>query len=87
MEAGNPDSEHDQRRPLYCRAEACPVDGFLGVFLANGGCIFCKGGLCSASPMTFSLFSTPANTSTRPDTSAQTTASCQTGTRPLHDTP
>jgi hypothetical protein len=78
MEAGNPDIERVPSRPLYCRAEACPVDGFLEAFLGKGGCIFCKEGLCSASPLTLSMFSTAATQST-----PETISCLQTETPPL----
>jgi hypothetical protein len=82
MEAGNPAGEPVPSKPLYCRAEPCPVDGRLGAFLANGGCIFCRGGLCSASPRTFTLFSIPA---AKP--APATPSCCETETRPLPDAP
>ena len=82
MEAGNPDTVQEQSRPLYCRVEACPADGILGAILGNGGCIFCQGGICSASPVTLSLFATPATQSTPPVASSH-----QTETRPLRVTP
>lgn len=65
MKPKNPGSERVQSRPHYCGTGACPVDGVLEVFLGKGGCIFCRGGVCSASPLALSMFSTAAR-STRP---------------------
>ena len=67
----NSDHERAQSRPLYCRAEACPVEGFLEVFLSNGGCIFCQGGLCSASPLILAMFSIAATSQEFPETADQ----------------
>jgi hypothetical protein len=66
MEPGNPDTGRVQSRPLNCHAEACPAEGFLGAFLGNGGCIFCRAGQCMASPLTLSLFSIAGSTQAIP---------------------
>jgi hypothetical protein len=65
MKPRNPGSERVQARPHYCGTDPCPVDDVLGLYLAKGGCIFCRGGVCSASPLALSMFSTAAR-STRP---------------------
>jgi hypothetical protein len=57
MEPGNPNIESGQSRPLNCHEQACPAEGFIGAFLGNGGCIFCRAGQCLASPLTLSMFS------------------------------
>ena len=66
MKPKNPGSEGVQSQPHYCGTTGpCPVDGALEVFLGKGGCIFCRAGVCSASPLALSMFSTAA-TQTRP---------------------
>ena len=60
MEPGNPETKPVRSQPRYCRDEAfeaCPVGGHLGDFLGSGGCIFCRGGQCTASPLTLAMFS------------------------------
>ena len=60
MEPGNADTKPVRSQPRYCRDEAfeaCPVAGHLGDFLGSGGCIFCQGGRCTATPLTLSMFS------------------------------
>jgi hypothetical protein len=58
MEPKKPGSEGEPKKPHYCGTGACPVEGVLQAELGKGGCIFCEAGVCSASALTLSMFST-----------------------------
>jgi hypothetical protein len=60
MEAERPGTDREPSRTLYCSDRICPVDGHLQAFLSNGGCIFCREGVCSVPPLILSAFSSAA---------------------------